>query len=495
VDSEDEVRAAIQRARTAQRDWCETSFTERRQVLKALLDYLLDHADEICEVIVRDSGKTRENAMVGEIWPVCEKLRWTIRHGEKHLRPERRSSGLFGHKKASVEFPPLGVIGVICPWNYPLQNILGPLIPALFAGNAAVVKASEWVAWSTGRFQQIFATVLRERGHSTDLVRIVNGYAETGAALVRGGVDEVIFTGSLANGRKILSQSADGVTPVILELGGKDALIVCDDADLEQAAHATLAGVFVASGQNCLAAERIVVFRGIYEAFESRMVDLVRNLRQGSPLGGEPVDVGAITSPVQLDLIERLVNDALAKGARALVGGRRALVGAGQYFEPTLLVDVTDEMDIAHQETFGPVMVLRRVTGEDAAIDLANATAFGLGCTIMTRDARRARRMQRRIVTGGVSINDFGLTYMAQSLPFGGVKGSGFGRLNGREGLRACTNLKAVLEDRLPFHQPARLYPVGQRDYDVARAAIRTAYGRGMARRLRGLRELWRSWH
>lgn len=488
------MRAAIQRARTAQADWCRTSFIERRRVLKTLLDYLLDHADELCEVIVRDSGKTRENAMLGEIWPVCEKLRWTIRHGEKYLTPERVSSGLLVHKRASIEFPPLGVIGVICPWNYPLQNILGPLIPALFAGNGAVVKVSEWVAWSSHRFQNIFDTVLSNHGHATDLVRIVNGYSETGRALVRGGVDKVIFTGSLGNGRKILLDSAAGVTPAILELGGKDALIVCDDADLEQAAHATLAGVFVAAGQNCLAAERIIVFDAIYETFESRMVELVRTLRQGAPLAAEPVDIGAITSPVQLDLIESLVNDALAKGARALVGGKRALSHLGQYFEPTVLAGVTDAMDIAREETFGPIMVLRRAAGEAAAIALTNTTAFGLGCTIMTRDRRRARRMQRQIVTGGISINDFGLNYMAQSLPFGGVRGSGFGRLNGREGLRAFTNVKAVLEDRLPFHQPARLYPVGRHDYDVARAVIRTVYGHGVTRRLRGLRELWRSW-
>lgn len=461
--------------------------------MRRLLDHVLKYADELCDTIVRDSGKTRENAMLGEIWPVCEKLRWTLRHGEKHLRPERVSSGLMAHKKARIEFSPLGVVGVISPWNYPLQNVLGPVIPALFAGNGAVIKTSEWVAWSSARFQQIFDTVLQEAGHAPDLVRVVTGYANTGTALARGGVDKLIFTGSLANGRRILAETAATLTPVILELGGKDPLIVCDDAPLERAAHAAMAGVFVAAGQNCLAAERILVFDSVYDAFAARVTELVRGLRVGPPLGRDVVDVGAIVSPLQLDVIEALVKDATAKGARVLVGGARTLAHLGQYFQPTVLTDVSDDMDIMHQETFGPVMVLRRVTDEDEAVQIANQTVYGLGCTVLSRNRRRARRLQRRILCGAASINDFGLTYMAQDLPFGGIKGSGFGRLNGREGLRAMTNIKAVLEDRIPLHRPARLYPVGAHDYETARLLIRAVYGRGVRAKWDALNELWRS--
>ena len=480
------VHLAITRAREAQKVWGKTSFSERRRVLRLLLDKLLAEADDLVEVTVRDCGKTRENAMLGEIWPLAEKIRWTMRHGPKHLKPERRSPGMIMHKKASVRFEPLGVIGVITPWNYPLQNIFGPVIPALMAGNAAVVKVSEWVAWSSQRYQRLMDEVLDEAGYSRDLVAIVNGWADTGRALVKGGVDKIVFTGSMPNGRSIMADAAETLTPVILELGGKDSMIVCDDAHLEQAVHAALAGVLIHCGQNCLAAERMLVFDGIYDRFEARLVEMVSPLRQGAPLAGQTVDVAAIVSPLQLALIERLVNEAVAQGARVLAGGKRAggPDSPGQFFEPTILADVTADMAIMNEEVFGPVMVLCRVSGEEEALAITNGTDFGLGCTILTRDRKRAKRMLAQVVTGGVSINDFALTYMSQALPFGGAKGSGIGRLNGREGLRAMTNIKAVLEDRLPMHMPAVLYPVGERDYDRARDVIRAIYSRGIGARL-----------
>ena len=492
----EEVVQRIARARRAQAVWAGTSFAERRRVLSLLLDHVLAHADELCALIVRDAGKTRENALLGEIWPVCEKLRHTIAHGEEHLRPEAFPSGIFPHKRARVLYQPLGVMGVICPWNYPLQNVLGPTIPALFAGNAVVVKVSEWVAWSSTRIQALFDAVLSEAGYPTDLVQIVNGYAATGAAVVSGGVDKVVFTGSVENGRRVIAESAKTLTPVILELGGKDAFIVCDDADLEQAAHAALAGVFIAAGQNCLAAERIFVFDSVYDRFVGRVSELAAALRQGPPplppaaagagdRAGEPVDVGAITSALQVDVIERLVDDAVRCGARVLVGGKRRS-GPGQFFAPTILEGCTPDMAIMREETFGPVMVIVRVRDEAEAVRLANGTQFGLSATVMTQDRARAERMAREIVAGGTSINDFGLTYMAMDLPFGGARHSGFGRLNGREGLRACTNPKAVLDDRLPNRLPAKLYPVAGRDYDVAKGVLRVLYARSPGDKARG---------
>jgi acyl-CoA reductase-like NAD-dependent aldehyde dehydrogenase len=492
IDSPDDVRGAVARAREAQRSWAHTSFAQRCAVLQRILDHVLEHADELCEVICRDSGKTRENAMMGEIWPVCEKLRYTMAHGEAHLRPERRSSGLFPHKRATVHYQPLGVIGVITPWNYPLQNILGPTIPALMAGNGVVVKVSEWVAWSSGRFQRIFDEALRAEGLSTDLVHIVNGFGDTGAALVSSGVDKVIFTGSMGNGRKVIEESAKNVTPVLLELGGKDPLIVCADAHLEQAVHAAMAGAFIAAGQNCLAAERVLVLDAVYDDFVQSVKELARRLRQGPPFGNERVDVGAMTTPAQADIVELLIDDAVSKGARLLAGGKRHERHGGHYVEPTVLADVTPEMKIAHEETFGPVMCIMRVKDEEDAIEVANATQYGLGATVLTKSKRRAQRIVDRLVTGGASVNDFGLPYMAQDLPFGGVKGSGFGRLNGREGIRACTNVRSVLSDRLPLHVPAKLYPVGPFDYDVARSAFRLLYSRGLSRRLSAASELVR---
>jgi acyl-CoA reductase-like NAD-dependent aldehyde dehydrogenase len=483
VTTADEVKRKVESARRAQESWAKTSFQERQRVLGIMLERLLAQADELVEAVVRDSGKTRHNAMVGEIWPVAEKLRWTIAHGEKHLVPERVSSGLFVHKRAQVEFAPLGVIGVIAPWNYPLQNLLGPTIPALMAGNAVVLKASEWVAWSSERFQAFFDGVFKQAGYPKELVQVVQGHADTGAALVSSGVDKIIFTGSLENGKRVLAQAAATLTPVVLELGGKDPLIVCDDAHLEQAAHAALAGTFINCGQNCLASERILVMDAVYGAFEARVVELTRGLRQGDPLGNMPVDLGAIVSPLQLELIEELVNDAVAQGAKVLTGGKRVHAEQGQFFAPTILANVSPEMRIAREETFGPIMLLMRVQNEREAMSLANGTAFGLGATVLTKSKARAERITRALVAGQVSVNDFGLTYMAMDLPFGGVRGSGFGRLNGREGLRACTNPKAVLKDRFPLHVPAKVFPVGERGAEVAREVLRVIYEPGLTKR------------
>lgn len=483
VTPPEELPGLVARARKAQESWVKTPFSERRKVLGLILDYVLAHADELVDVVVRDAGKTRHSAMLGEIWPVVEKARWTIAHGERYLTPETVGAGLFVHKRARIEYAPIGVIGVIAPWNYPLQNVLGPTIPALMAGNAVIIKASEWVAWSSRHFQRIFDQAFKQAGYPVELVQIVDGYARTGAALI-GNVDKVIFTGSLENGKRVLAEAAKSLTPVVLELGGKDPLIVCDDAALEQAVHAALCGCFINCGQNCLASERILVFERVYDAFAARVSELARDLRQGDPLGAQTVDVAAIVSPLQLKLIEELVDDALAHGAKLLAGGRPALEGKGQYYAPTVLADVTPDMRIAQEETFGPVMLLMRVRDEDDAMRVANGTAYGLGATVMTKDPARARRLTERLSVGNVSVNDFALTYMAMELPFGGVRGSGFGRLNGREGLRACTNVKAVLDDRFPLHTPAKVFPVGDTGTELAREVIRLIYQRSFGKRL-----------
>ena len=493
VASPADVEAAVARAKAAHKEWRSSSFRQRRHALRALMSYTVEHKDEICQTIQRDSGKTRENALVGEIWPTCEKLRWMIKNGEKHLRPERVSSGLLLHKKARLEFHPLGVVAGIIPWNYPFQNILNPIIPALMAGNAIVLKPSEWVAWSSEFFVNEFRRVLAGAGHNPDLIQAVQGYGPTGAALVRSQVDMILFIGSVKNGRRVIEGSAERVTPVVMELGGKDAFIVCDDAQLEQAVHASLAGCFVNCGQNCVASERILIHDSVYDAFEKRAAELVRSFRQGNSRE-ELVDVGAIITPLQLDIIEKAVNGAIAQGARLVAGGKRTLTEKGDYFEPTILADVTPDMDIAQQEVFGPVMLLMRARDDAHAIEIANDVSYGLSSSIFSKDRKRARKIAERIEAGMCAINEFGgITYMAQDLTFGGVKDSGFGRMNGREGLRSMCNIKAVVDDRIPINQPNRMYPVSPKLYGTFSAVIDLLYGRGLRRRWRGLMKLLRS--
>ena len=297
--------------------------------------------------------------------------------------------------------------------------------------------------------------------------------------------------GGYCYGRRVLEGTSENLTPVILELGGKDPLIVCDDADLDQAVAGAMSGVFIAAGQMCLAAERVYVMDGIYDRFVSAVVKEVSALRQGDPLQGggaqmpASVDVGAMTMPGQVDIVERLVNDALAKGAKALVGGHRDRSRPGQFFQPTVLTGVTHDMEILTNECFGPVMCILRTRDDEDAIRLANDSGFGLGSTVFSKDHERARRIADRLVAGSTCINDYGLCYMANALPFGGVKQSGFGRLNGREGLRACCNIKSVLPDRFPLHLPAKIYPVRSGDYEMVHATVNLLYRRA---NLSGLR-------
>ena len=485
-----EVEARLARARVAQAAWRETSFAQRRRVVRRILDHVLEHSDELCRMIARDAGKTLENAAV-ELWPVCEALRWNLGHAEAALRPQRVSSGLLMHKRARIEYHPLGVIGVICPWNFPLQNVLAPAIPAIMAGNAALVKVSEWTSWSAARIQRIFDEALQAEGHSPDLVQLITGYAPTGAALVAAGVDKIVFTGSMANGKRVLAASAETLTPVILELGGKDPMIVCDDADLQQAVHNALVGTLTSAGQLCMAAERIYVFDAVHDEFVAMITRIASQLRQGAPLGQHRVDVGAMTMPGQVDIVERLVDDAVAKGARAIVGGKRG--AGGNFFQPTVLIDVDHSMAIMRDETFGPVLAIMRVQGEADAIARANDTAYGLSSSVFTRDHARGERIARQIVAGSTVINDFAMHYMAQDLPFGGVRGSGFGRLNGAEGLRAMCNIKAVVADRLPLHAALKMYPVNPAAYDTARGVFKVLYSGSLAGRLRGILDVGRA--
>jgi acyl-CoA reductase-like NAD-dependent aldehyde dehydrogenase len=489
-----EVKRKVARAREAQRSWKTTTFAQRRRVLERLLDRILDDEARLVDLVCRDAGKTRENALMGEIWPVCEKLRWTIANGEKHLAAEHVSSGVLAHKRARLEFHPLGVVGAIVPWNYPLQNVMNPAIPALMAGNGYVVKPSEWVAWSSAPFVQLIRDALTAEGHDPELVQIVQGYGATGRALIESGVDTIIFIGSVENGRRVLATAAETLTPVVLELGGKDPFIVCDDANLEAAVHGALTGTFINCGQNCVASERILVQRSIAKKFETAIAKEVSAMRQGASRPGNIVDIGSMTTPLQLELVERLVDRAVAQGARVVTGGKRVMGDRGEFFAPTILADVTPTMDIMREETFGPVLLLCAVENDAQAIEIANGTAFGLGSSVFSSDRVRARRIASALEAGMTGINDFGgMTYMAQDLTFGGVKHSGFGRMNGREGLRSMCNVKAVLDDRLPFTFASKVYPVKARDFGMTSGVIDLMYGRGVRRRLRGVGRIVRS--
>ncbi|RKO93033.1 Aldehyde/histidinol dehydrogenase [Blyttiomyces helicus] len=493
----EEVRDAVQRARDAQVTFAESGFEVRRAVLRTLLEWIVENQMEISRVAARDSGKTLIDASFGEILTTCEKLRWTIAEGETVLAPEYRTPGglITLHKSARVEYHPIGVCGTIVSWNYPFHNTIGPIISALMAGNGCVVKCSEHAAWSTPFWNSVVKAALRVNGVEEDLVTLINGWADAGEALIEY-ADKITFIGSPTVGKLVMRAASATLTPVVLELGGKDAALVFNDADYGQITQVAMRAAFQNSGQNCAGLERLIVQEGIHDRLIGDLERMICALRVGPPLGEEKVDVGAMTMDAQIPIIQRLIDDAVAKGARVLVGGKKFLhpkYPKGQFYTPTLIVDVTTDMLISQEEVFGPVLMVMKFETESEAIALANSSAFGLGSGVFTLDYARGERIARRIKAGMCNINDFGVNYLCQCLPFGGVGKSGFDRFAGVEGLRGNTNLRSATTDRFAalgvrtqLPAPVR-YPLTQASEDFQRNLVGMAYSDGWRKRVESL--------
>ncbi|KAK3128094.1 hypothetical protein QOZ80_7AG0582510 [Eleusine coracana subsp. coracana] len=490
----EEVKEHVTQARKAQKVWAKSSFKQRRQFLRILLKYILEHQDLICEVSSRDTGKTMVDASLGEIMTTCEKITWLLDEGEKWLKPEYRSSGRsMLHKRAKVEFYPLGVIGAIVSWNYPFHNVLNPVLAAVFSGNAAVIKVSEHASWSGCFYYRIIQAALSAVGAPDNLVHIITGFAETGQALVAS-VDKIIFVGSPGVGRMIMQRASETLIPVTLELGGKDSFIVCEDVDLPNVVQVAVRAALQSSGQNCAGAERFYVHKDIYTSFVSQVVKIVKSICVGPPLSGK-YDMGAICMIEHSDKLQNLVNDALEKGAEIAVRGSFGNLGedaVDQFFPPTVLVNVNHTMKIMQEEAFGPILPIMKFDSDEEAIKLANDSKYGLGCAVFSGDQKRAIRIASQLHCGVAAINDFASSYMCQSLPFGGVKDSGFGRFAGVEGLRACCLVKAVVEDRFwPYiktmiPKPIQ-YPVSEHGFEFQQLLVETLYGVSVWDRLRSL--------
>ncbi|CAM0145057.1 unnamed protein product [Urochloa decumbens] len=490
----DEVKEHVEQARKAQKIWAKSSFKQRRQFLRILLKYILEHQDLICEVSSRDTGKTMVDASLGEIMTTCEKITWLLDEGEKWLKPEYRSTGRsMLHKRAKVEFYPLGVIGAIVSWNYPFHNVFNPMLAAVFSGNAAVIKVSEHATWSGCFYFRIIQAALSAVGAPENLVHIITGFAETGQALVSS-VDKIIFVGSPGVGRMIMQRASETLIPVTLELGGKDSFIVCEDVDLPNVVQVAVRAALQSSGQNCAGAERFYVHNDIYSAFVSQLVKIVKSICVGPPLAGR-YDMGAICMIEHSEKLQNLVNDALDKGAEIAVRGSFGNLGedaVDQFFPPTVLVNVNHTMKIMQEEAFGPILPIMKFSSDEEAIKLANDSKYGLGCAVFSGNQKRAIRIASQLHCGVAAINDFASSYMCQSLPFGGVKDSGFGRFAGVEGLRACCLVKAVVEDRFwPYiktmiPKPIQ-YPVSDHGFEFQELLVETLYGYSVWDRLRSL--------
>ncbi|SGZ55303.1 CIC11C00000001464 [Sungouiella intermedia] len=452
-----EMDDKIRRAEIAQKKWAKSSFVLRKQLLKTLNQFIMDNQEDIARVACRDSGKTKLDASMGEIMVTLEKISWIVAHGEKALRTSARpgpSSLLMGlMKNAEVRYEPLGVVSAIVSWNYPLHNLIGPVVAALFSGNAIVVKCSEQVVWSSTWFVGMIHAALRLLDISEDLVQLCYCFPEDADYFTsHPGLKHITFIGSKPVAHKVLESAAKELTPCVVELGGKDSVLVLDDAiDLQALSSVLMRGTFQSAGQNCIGIERVICVPAAYDKLVNILELRVQGFRLGSDIDQlDEIDMGAMISDNRFGQFEELIKDAVAKGARLLQGGKQYLhpnYPQGHYFEPTLLVDVDPTMKIAQTEVFGPVLTMMKARNVDHAIEISNSTEYGLGNSVFGKDFGQCNEVAQRLESGNVAINDFATFYVCQ-LPFGGCKKSGYGKFGGEEGLQGLCNAKSVVMDK-----------------------------------------------
>ncbi|HEY3356300.1 MAG TPA: aldehyde dehydrogenase family protein [Polyangia bacterium] len=467
VTSDMDVRAAVARARAAQQAWGRLAPEERGQRVLALRDAILTRADEIIDAIVREGGKTRSEALMMELIVAVDLADYFAKRAGKILAPRSISLHLIKTKKSYLHYTPRGVVGVIAPWNFPFSIPIGETIMALIAGNGVVLKPSEVTPLIAVKTKEIYDGC----GLPKDLFQVVTGRGPTGAALIDAGVDQIIFTGSVATGRKVAAACGERLIPCTLELGGKAAAIVCPDADLERTANALLWGAFGNSGQVCASVERVYAHKDVYDELVRRVVEKTKTLRQGDPARPD-TDVGAMTWGQQVAIVADRVASAVAAGAEAVTGGK-AKDGGGMFFEPTVLTGVRQDMDVMRKEIFGPVMPIMRVEDEEEAIRLANDSHLGLLGYVFTKDRDKGRRIAERMEAGTVMVNDVLATYGMPETPWAGVKQSGLGMTHSDDGLRALCQTRHVNVDRFAPKRELWWYPYGEKPYRLLMGAMR----------------------
>jgi acyl-CoA reductase-like NAD-dependent aldehyde dehydrogenase len=473
--SAEQVAELARQGRAAQPGWNALGFEGRARVLLRAQKWIVDHRDRVIETIVAETGKTYEDALIAEFNYAAAAFGFWAKNAPKFLADEkmRSASPFVLGRKLVVRYQPLGLIGVIGPWNYPLTNSFGDCIPALAAGNAVILKPSE----ITPMTSLLMADALRECGLPEHVYQVATGRGETGGALVDE-VDMVMFTGSTRTGKKVMERAAQTLTPVALELGGKDPMIVLSDADLERAANAAVFYSMQNGGQTCISVERAYVEEPVYDEFVAKVTEKARALRQGVPGGPATVEVGAITSPAQIDIIRDHVEDAQAKGARVLVGGH-AQTGNGTFFEPTIMVDVDHSMKAMTEETFGPTLPIMKVRDAEEAVRLANDSPYGLAASVWTKDVKRGEAIARRIESGAVDVNEAMLNYTALELPMGGWKASGLGTRHGAAGIRKYCAQQALLVTRFAPKRDIHMFPYRKGTTKLIAGLVKVLYGRG----------------
>ncbi len=448
LTSPEEVARAVSRAREVQSVWAAQSFRERGRIIMKARRLILNELEEIALLISRETGKPVAEAISMELTPTLDLMQYFARRSAALLWPRRITVAQYAFMgRSSYEvYKPLGVIGIISPWNFPWATPMAEVVIAMMAGNAVVLKPSELTPLTALKIKEVLARA----GMDDQLLQVVTGDGSTGAALVGAGVDKIIFTGSVNTGKRVAEAAARYLIPVVLELGGKDPMIVLDDADIPNAARGAVWGAFVNCGQACASVERCYVHESIATQFVDAVVAETKRLRQGQ--GTDPdTDVGSMTSQRQLLVVERHVDEALGKGATVLAGGHRTENSSGPFYEPTVLTNVNHEMTIMREETFGPVLPIMTFKTDDDALLFANDSVYGLTASVWTKNVGRGKRLAERIDAGTVMVNDVVYTHAIASTPWGGVKQSGIGRTHGRAGLLEMVHAQHIHVNRMPF--------------------------------------------
>ncbi len=465
VHSQEDVNAAVARARRSAQVWSALSHGERRS---HLLDYrreIVRRMDDIIDTVHRENGKPRADA-AAELLLVVNHLTHAANRAEVLFAPRSVSAGMLANFKAKVSYHPYGVIGVIGPWNYPIFTPMGSIGYALAAGNTVVFKPSELTPLSG----KLLVECAQAAIPIPDVLQLVTGFGETGGALARSKVDKIAFTGSSNTGRRVMVAAAENLTPVVLELGGKDAMIVAADADLDKAARAAVFGGLTNAGQACISIERVYVADAVYDQFVKHVVDYAGRLRVGDD---DASHYGAMTMERQVDIVREHISEALTRGARALLGGLDAI--RGRFIEPTILVDVTPDMKIMREETFGPVLPIMRVSNADEAVRLANESSYGLGSAVFAKEG--GERLADRLRAGMTSVNSVIAFAGMPSLPFGGVGESGFGRIHGDEGMLEFARVKATAHERIEVPGMSLGFGDPQKQLQQMKSTIKMMFG------------------
>lgn len=459
VAGDREVAEAISRARQAQEAWGALSVKDRARRLKAFQAAIVRDAERLVEVLTSETGKPRHEALMMEVFPLVDLMAYFNRRAHKILRPKAIGMHLLKHRRSYLHYRPKGVVGIVSPWNFPLAIPIGEAAMALVAGNAVVLKPSDVTPLVALEAKRLWD----QSGLLPDLLQVVCGGVKTGRAVIEGGVDHVSFTGSVAAGRQVAAACGQRLISCSLELGGKAPAIVCADADLERTARALVWGGFANSGQACASVERVYAVEAIHDALLARVVVLTRSLKKGDPQ--EEVDLGSMTFPRQVEIVQAHIADAVSRGARIETGGQPE--GPGLGFAPTVLSLASAEMRVMREETFGPIVPFMRVASEDEAVRLANDSPLGLNAYVFSRDPRKARKLAERLEAGTVMVNDVMATHGAPETPWGGIKQSGIGRVHGELGLLELVQIRHVNYPVIPMPTELWWFPYRRRVFDL----------------------------